>query len=52
MVCTWMNHGSDETEVDNIDEITGFLEAVKAFHFQELSDNLIGALIPPAIHMR
>ena len=47
-----MNHGANEAQVNDIEKITRFLQAVESLHLKELADDFIGALIPPRVDVR
>ena len=39
-----LNHGRQEVDVDNGDEVAGFLQAVETAHLDQLAQELVGAL--------
>ena len=47
-----MDHGCDETEVDDVEKIARFLQIVEPFHLKQLTDDLVGALVPPRVDVR
>jgi len=47
-----MDHGSEELNVENVIEISWFVQRINPFHLHQLTNYLIGDLVSPIVEHR